>query len=187
MTFKWLDLSCLYQSRPTWENRNHCKSFNIGNLIQRIWLHRWRNCWGAKGNSEASQRLVVARGSYHPNKEQQEEMLLSESRNPGCPEGLERWSWGLLGRGWNHGDLQSVLGGRGREEDTSTPLLSPHSSPLASQSCLEARWQENLGNRCSMEQSRDLRANVLDQNTAFAVNLWTSSSSYVLKSYSLFF
>lgn len=57
-------------------------------------------------------------------------MLLSESRNPGCPEGLERWSWGLPGRSWNHG-ASAVSAGKQKKTGGhwDCPLLSPQALP----------------------------------------------------------
>lgn len=146
MTFKWLDLSCLCQSKPTWENRNHCKSFNIGNLIQRIWLHRWRNCWGAKGNSEAAQRFVVARGSYHPDKEQHRRCCF-QSPGTRLPRGVRTMELGMTWQELDHG-ASAVSAGRQRKAGGhwDFPLLSPQALPPCLPKLFGSQWQENLGN-----------------------------------------
>lgn len=173
ITFKWFNLSCLYQSRPTLENRNHCKSFSIGNLIQRIWLHRWRSCWEAKWNSEATQRLVEARGHYYSWARATKEMVFFWAGNLDCPEELGWWSQGYLSEAGAMEEIQSMLGGRVRKGghlNFSPSLCSKSSFPLCPPKLFGNQLTREPGKYSTLgiEQRRDLRANVLDQHTASA-------------------
>lgn len=140
--------------------QNHHKSFNIVNLIQRTWLHRWRNCWEAKWIVK-----LLRDNSWRFLPPQDGAATQAAQRK------LEWWSrWYPTGFGVIE-DMQSVQGGRGREGGHLTFPFSPLPLKAVWKPVDKPTWEMS----CNIEkgQRRDLRANILDQHTALAINLWT--------------
>lgn len=158
LTFKWFELPVSVKVHMG--KQNHHESFNIVNLIQRTWLHGWRSCWGAKWNSEATWELVIAGGSYHQD----------GAATQAAQRKLERWSrWYPTGVGVIE-DVQSVQGSRVREGGHLTFPFSP--LPLKGKPVDKPTWEISYLN-IEKGQIRDVRANILHQHTALAINLWT--------------